>query len=352
VVIGASAGGIRALQALVAELPPDFGGTLFIVSHIGANRSYLPAVLGRATALPVSHAIDGEQFEPGHVYVAPPDFHMLVHRASIELSHGPRENHSRPAIDPLFRSAARAYGPEVAGVILSGALSDGVAGLLAVKGRGGMAIVQDPDEALIESMPLSALRSVEADYVLSAGDIGRLLATLGLEPSRKDNRVDETDEDVARIQEDFSEQEQDERGGELTMFTCPDCGGTLWQSGSGNYLGFRCHVGHTWEAGALLGHKSVEIEAALWSSVRLFEERASLSRQVAARLRHAGNDGHRASVVDEGATLDERHADAIRRLLSEPFNLTADDPAFGDQAEIPDWPSPFAAPGHQGLAPG
>jgi two-component system chemotaxis response regulator CheB len=336
VVIGASAGRIKALQSLVAEVPADFDGTIFVVTHIGTNQSFLPAILARATPLTVSHATDREHFEPGHIYVAPPDFHMLVHRTSIELSHGPRENHSRPAIDPLFRSAARAHGPRVAGVILSGALSDGVAGLLAVKARGGTAIVQDPDEALIESMPLSALRSVEADYVLPAADIGRLLATVGAPPPREEKPVDETVDDVARIREDFAEQEQDERAGELTMFTCPDCGGTLWQSGSGEYLGFRCHVGHTWGSEALLGHKSEEIEAALWSSVRLFEERASLSRQVAARLRQSGREGHRANVIDEGATRDEQHADAIRQLLSQPFNPTADDPAFDVEAEIAD----------------
>ncbi len=303
------------------------------MTHIGTNPSSLPAILGRATSLPVSHATDREQFQPGHIYVAPPDFHMLVHRATIELSHGPRENHSRPAIDPLFRSAAQAHGPSVAGVILSGALSDGVAGLLAIKARGGSAIVQDPDEAVIESMPLSALRSVDADHVLPAREIGRLLAAVEPPLPRKEHPVDVTADDLADIREDFSEQEQDARGGELTMFTCPDCGGTLWQSASGEYLNFRCHVGHTWGAEALLGHKSVEIEAAWWSSVRMFKERASLSRQVAARLRQSNPDGQRAVNVDEGAMLDEQHADAIRHLLNRPFNPTATDTAFEIEAE-------------------
>ena len=318
VVIGASAGGIKALLTLVAELPADFTGTVFVVVHIGASRSMLPVILGRSGPLPASHAVDGERFEPGHIYVAPPDYHLVVGQDTIELSHGPRENYSRPAIDPLFRSAARAHEDRVTAVILSGALSDGVAGLLAVKARGGTVIVQDPQEAIVESMPTSALRSVQADHVLPAQEIGRLLGgmTVVTGEAGEEIPVDPIADDEARIQEDFTEQEHDRRRGEITMFTCPDCGGTLWQAGTGEYLHFRCHVGHTWGSEALLGHKSEEIEAALWSSVRLLEERATLSRQVAARMRQSGQGDRRAGGVEEEAGLDERRADAIRQLLS------------------------------------
>jgi two-component system chemotaxis response regulator CheB len=166
-------------------------------------------------------------------------------------------------------------------------------------------------------MPVNALRSVQADHILTARDIGRLLASMELPiAGGKDSAMDPVDEDVSRIREDFSDQELGRRAGEITMFTCPDCGGTLWQSGAGDYLQFRCHVGHAWGQEALLGHKSEEIEAALWSSVRLFEERATLSRQVAARIRQSGQGSQRASVADEGASLDEQRADAIRQLLS------------------------------------
>lgn len=336
VVIGASAGGIKALLALVAELPAGFRATVFVVVHIGANRSMLPAILERSGQLPAAHAIHGERFRPGHIYVAPPDFHLIVRHDTVELSHGPRENHSRPAIDPLFRSAARAHGAQVTAVILSGALSDGVAGLLAVKARGGTVIVQDPQEAIIESMPISALRSVQADHVVPALEIGRLLASMSPAPVApgEESRVDPIAEEEARIQRDFTQQEHDRRAGQITMFTCPDCGGTLWQAGAREYLHFRCHVGHAWGSEALLGHKSEEIESALWASVRLLEERATLSRQLAARLRQTGQGAPRAATVEEEAGLDEQRADAIRRLLSASLLTTAEGVAVGRDADV------------------
>jgi two-component system chemotaxis response regulator CheB len=267
--------------------------------------------------LPASHARDGEAIRPGHIYVAPPDFHMLVRDDRIELSHGPRENHSRPAVDPLFRSAARAYGPGVTGVILSGALGDGAAGLLMIKGRGGTVLVQDPAEAIAEGMPTSALRLVEVDHVLSARGIGQWLASLSpVSVSEQGPPVDPVEEAKAIIHQDFREQESDRRDGQLTMFTCPDCGGTLWQSDTGPVLRFQCHVGHAWGVEALLDQKSENLEAALWTSVRMFEERATLTRQVAARLRHSAADAARADRIEDEASLDEARADAIRGLLS------------------------------------
>ena len=323
-VIGASAGGIQALLQVLAELPQDFAAPILVVVHIGRGRSVLPQIIGRSSRLRSSHAEDGEELRPGHIYVAPPDSHMLLRDGHIALSHGPRENHSRPAIDPLFRSAASAFGPRTIGIILSGALSDGTAGLMMIKARGGTVIVQDPDEAVIGGMPSSALRQVEADAVLSARGIGRYLATLpdGHQPGDPEGSLEMgEDADLRMIREDFRQQEQDRRAGELTMFTCPDCGGTLWQSTSNDGAQFRCHVGHVWGVESLLGHKSEELEAALWTSVRLLEERATLSRQVADRLRKTANDTPRASNVEEQAGLDERRADAIRELLHAPLNL-------------------------------
>ncbi len=181
VVVGGSAGGIEALVSLVAGLPVDVPCALFVVVHITPHAtSRLPEILDRAGPLPVRHAEDGDAIVPGQIYVAPPDHHLLVHRNRVELTRGPRENRSRPAIDPLFRSAARAYGPQVIGVVLSGALYDGAAGLLAIKSRGGLAIVQDPADALIDSMPRSALRVVVADEVLPAAAIGPAIARLAL----------------------------------------------------------------------------------------------------------------------------------------------------------------------------
>jgi two-component system, chemotaxis family, protein-glutamate methylesterase/glutaminase len=332
VVIGASAGGIQALLELVAELPHDYGAPIFVVVHIGRGQSRLPTLIERAGVLPSSHARHEEPIRPGHIYVAPPDFHMGLRDGHIALSHGPRENHSRPAIDPLFRSAA-AFGPRTTGIILSGALSDGVAGLMMIKARGGTAIVQNPDEAEIVGMPESAIRAVETDHILDAREIGRLLASMPMDSSggKEERAMSEIEEqDLERIKQDFRAQERNERNGQLTMFTCPDCGGTLWQSTSGAVSHFRCHVGHAWGVEALLGNKSEELEAALWSSVRLLEERATLSRQVAAQVRSERDDEPRAHDIDEQANLDERRADAIRELLYTPLNVALQIAEFPD----------------------
>jgi two-component system chemotaxis response regulator CheB len=247
---------------------------------------------------------------------------MLLRGDRIVLSHGPRENHSRPAIDPLFRSAATSFGSKTIGIILSGALSDGTSGLAMIKAHGGTTIVQDPDEAVIGGMPESALRGVQVDHTLSSQEIGRYLATLGGDAKRIGETgfmSHEQDVDVKMIRKDFDEQEKDQRAGQLTMFTCPDCGGTLWQSSTGPAPHFRCHVGHAWGAEDLLGNKSEELEAALWSSVRLLEERATLTRQVAERVRLTGGDEHRIQGIQEQAELDERRADSIRQLLNAPL---------------------------------
>jgi two-component system chemotaxis response regulator CheB len=193
-----------------------------------------------------------------------------------------------------------------------------------IKGHGGAAIVQDPDEAIIGAMPESALRVVETDYILPAADIGRLLATsldnLIAVPEatvmkRERNSADEI------ILRDMRQQEKDQRGGELTMYTCPDCGGTLWQADSSPVTRFQCHVGHAWGVESLLGNKSEELEAALWSGVRLLEERATLTRQLAVRINETTADELRVQGIEEQALLDERRADAIRALLNTPLNV-------------------------------
>lgn len=220
---------------------------------------------------------------------------MLVRNGQIELTRGPRENHSRPAIDPLFRSAARTYGSRTVGVILSGALYDGAAGLASIKAWGGVAIVQDPEDASFSSMPQSALRLVDADRILTAGGIG-------------EERMRQA------IDQDFVDQASDRRSETPTMYTCPDCGGVLWQEESGAHSGFRCHVGHAYAPEVLLAQKADELETALWSLVRLLRERATLTRQLAAPSLAAGH--HDMAVRgDESARLNDTHARVIRELL-------------------------------------
>jgi two-component system, chemotaxis family, protein-glutamate methylesterase/glutaminase len=324
VVIGASAGGIQALTTLVAGLPRDFPASVLIVVHIPPYAiSRLPEILSRSGPLPAAHALQGEVIEPGRIYVSPPDRHLLVRTGQLELSRGARENHCRPAIDPLFRTAARVYGPRVVGIVLSGALYDGSMGLLAIKTRGGMAIVQDPKEAIVDSMPRRAIERVATEHILPVAEIAAALTDLVRQPVRAQgetssvNTIDTEERLEAVIAEDFAEQASDGRTEETTLFTCPDCGGVLWQGGEGPVLRFRCHVGHAFAPEVLLSQKSEELETALWSSLRLLKEKATLTQQLANRTRGSRN-GKAAQAADrivEQAELDERHARVIQELL-------------------------------------
>ncbi len=318
VVIGASAGGIQALLQIVRALPADFPAAVCVVVHTPPYAvSRLARILDRAGALPALNARDGSPLQPGRIYVAPPNSHLLVRGGYIQLSRGPRENHTRPAIDPMFRTAARAYGSRVIGIILSGALYDGAMGLLAVKSRGGVAIVQDPDEAMVDSMPRSALRYAEADFVLAAPAIGSVVSQLVREPARAVGghpMVDSEERMGESIATDIAELAADKRPNELTIYTCPDCGGVTWQEESGPVIRFRCHVGHAYAPEVLLGLKSEELESALWASVRLLTEKATLTRQLATRAQAMSDEVGRER-VEEQAQLDERHAQLIRDLL-------------------------------------
>ena len=325
VVIGASAGGIQALTTLVAGLPRDFPASLLIVVHIPPYAiSRLPEILSRSGPLPATHAQQGEAIEPGRIYVAPPDRHLLVRTGWIELSRGPRENHARPAIDRIVshcRPGLRS--DETIGIVLSGALYDGSMGLLAIKTRGGMAIVQDPKEAIVDSMPRRAIERVAADHILPVAEIAAALTDLVRQPvmsARRDQQVNTIDAEErleAVIAEDFAEQASDGRTEETTLFTCPDCGGVLWQGGEGPVLRFRCHVGHAFAPEVLLSQKSEELETALWSSLRLLKEKATLTQQLANRTRTSGNGkaAQAAERIAEQAKLDERHAQVIQELL-------------------------------------
>lgn len=322
VVLGGSAGGIAALTTLVSQLPANLPAALFVVVHVPPYvDSRLPEILSRAGPLTAIHAEDGMAIEPGRILVAPPDRHLLIRQGWVELSRGPRENRSRPGIDPLFRSAARAFGPRVVGVILSGALYDGSLGLLAVKTRGGVAIVQDPVEAAIDSMPRSALRMVRADHILGAADIAVVLSSLALSPveSRGGPAVaDPEDRLEGAIAEVFAEQAHNDRMDEPTVYTCPDCGGVLWQGGAEDDLTFRCHVGHAYGPEVLLSQKSEEFEAALWASLRLLKEKATLTRQLAARAQAKAetSNGDVAGRFAEQAQLDEQYVRIIEEVLS------------------------------------
>src|SRR5215831_13231965 len=181
IVIGASAGGVEAISRVVADLPRDIRASIFVVLHISRGRSLLPEILTRAGRIPAAHPTDGEPLQYGRIYVAPPDHHLVVQAGAARVVHSASENGVRPAVDPLFRSAARAYGPRVIGVVLTGALDDGTAGVVAIREAGGVNVVQDPEEAFAPGMPRSAIATGAVDHVVPLRDIPLLLGALSEE---------------------------------------------------------------------------------------------------------------------------------------------------------------------------
>ncbi len=318
VVIGASAGGVSALIDLVATLPADLPAAIFVVMHVPPfTESRLPDILSRAGPLPALPAHDGDVILPGRILVAPPDRHLVVRSGRVALTRGPRENHSRPAIDPLFRSVARVYGSRVVGVVLSGALYDGSAGLLAIAGRNGVTVVQDPDEAAVAGMPRSAIGMVDVEHVLPAREIGPLIERLarGADEDVEEVAMADDEERLGKvIQHDFATQARDVRAESLTIYTCPDCGGVLWQDEAAPSVSFRCHVGHAFAPEVLLGLKVEELETALWSSVRLLREKATLTRQLAVRARTTGSGGSGERMEEQSANYAQQ-AELIQGLI-------------------------------------
>jgi two-component system chemotaxis response regulator CheB len=288
ITIGTSAGGVAALQSIVAGLPADLPASIFVVMHVSADSpGLLPEILARAGALAVTHAQDGDAFVTGHVYVAPPDYHLLIEPSGrIRLSRGPKENRFRPAIDPLFRSAAHAFGPHAVGVVLTGALDDGTAGLWAVKRHGGVAVVQDPDDAFASSMPLSALRYVEVDHCLPAAEIGALLTRLSRTPLSTTSKPEVMEMDVeTKLLLGRTVGDEAWALGNPSYYACPECHGTLQEIREGALVRYRCHVGHAYSIDSLLSDLTRRVSEALWSALRAIEETAKLLRQEAEHAR-------------------------------------------------------------------
>ena len=292
IVIGTSAGGLSALKKLLCQLPPDLPATLFIVQHMSsAHPSNLPALLERAGNLRVSHPRDGERFVKGHIYIAPPDHHLIVEDGHIRLSQGPKENLTRPAIDPLFRSAALAFRARVVGVVLTGELDDGTAGLWSVKYRGGLTVVQDPRDAEHPSMPRSAANNVAIDYCLPLSEIGPLLVRLANDPFEEESAPpSEKLEIETRIAlDDPQALTQLERLGELTSFTCPDCHGSLWQLTEDKFIRFRCRTGHAYTAETLLTEQNQALENILRDALRCAVEQSTLAMDLIEHVRRTND---------------------------------------------------------------
>lgn len=293
VVVGASAGGVEALGRLVSYLPESFSLPLLVVLHVPPTTSFLPQILQRAGRLVAGHARDGEPLRTGAIAVAPPDFHLLLADGVLHLNRGPRENGHRPAIDPLFRTAASSYGESVVGVVLSGSLDDGAVGLATIKREGGVTIVQDPEEAVYPAMPLSAIDAAQPDHVLPIDGIAKLLVSLdgGPEPDQAESQQEDPPMDADPTQLPPEAVTQANRSqGEVTPFTCPECGGTLWELREGDVLKFRCRVGHSYTADAYSHEKAVSLEAALWTAVTALVEKADFSRRLAERFRASGHE--------------------------------------------------------------
>jgi two-component system chemotaxis response regulator CheB len=286
IVIGASAGGVNALTNVTAALPADLAATVLIVMHIGARRSLLPEILQKLCPLPVKHAEDGILLENGEVLIAPPDRHLTVEmsqgKARARLWHGPKENYTRPAIDPLFRSAAVAFDGHVIGVVLTGYLDDGTAGLQAVKACGGYAIVQDPADAEIPEMPASVLSYVAVDQVLPLGEIAPLLASLAQMPVRMNDKkrsIPELIQMEHRYIEGTAGLDDIERIGSRSAYTCPECSGALWRINGATPSRFRCHTGHGFSFRTLMELQEQAVEEALWSSLRALQEKLRMEQE-------------------------------------------------------------------------
>lgn len=326
VVIGASAGGIEALTTIVAHLPHDLPAALFVVVHIPSeSSSSLAQILSRAGPLPAQTAQDKTPIEHGHIYVAPPDRHLLLTADEVRVVSGPRENRHRPAIDPLFRSAALSFGHRVVGIVLSGALNDGTAGLLAIKRAGGTAMVQDPAAAAFPSMPKSALTYVSIDWSLPLPALAAKVVELTtgkiqeLEGSVTMEEMDDEQKSEMRVETDIAGLNpqavtQAPHYGKISSYTCPDCHGPLWEIQDGPLLRFRCRVGHAFTAESMFEGQADNVEEALWMALNILEE----SEQLYARLVSSARDRQHRWMSEQFEqklrSIKERSA-VIRRLL-------------------------------------
>jgi two-component system chemotaxis response regulator CheB len=319
IVIGASSGGIDAFKGLFAALPRDLKASVFIVLHVAPySLGILPEILERAGSMPASNAKDMEQIEPGHIYVAPPDFHLLVEPSGhVRVTRGPRENRFRPAIDPLFRSAAHAFGPRVVGVILTGWLDDGMAGLWAVKERGGTAIVQHPDDSYAPAMPLNAIKHVEVDHILPLKEVAPLLVHLTEAPAGEEGGravSEEMEIEVKIAREDNALDSGILKWGEPSFYACPECHGVLLQLKEGDNLRFRCHTGHAYSVDSLLAEFTEKTEESLWSTIRALEEGVILMRNLSKHFsdQHNGTD---AAALLTKADESQQRADLVRQAV-------------------------------------
>jgi two-component system chemotaxis response regulator CheB len=316
VFIGGSAGAIEALAALLAELPRDLAAPVLVVLHVGrGGASVLPAILDRVGGLHAITPVDGQPLEDGLVYVAPRGKHMLVEDQRVRINEGPAEHGLRPAIDPLFRSAARACGPRAVGVILSGMLDDGTAGLREMRARGAWALAQAPDEAAFPSMPESAIANAGVDYALPVGELATKLAEL-VSSGRQRTNGDEP-LPAASPEPLASEFTALDPPGMRTDITCPECGGVLWEEVEDRVTIYRCRAGHVYSPDSLLAVQGEGLDSAIWRPIRMLQERGALLQRLATRATSHGRL-RSARYFSEEAEEALRRAAEMRRAIGDP----------------------------------
>lgn len=316
IVIGASAGGVEAILGLLQNIPKTIDASIFVVLHVSpTSPSVLPQLISARTALPAIHPENETKFERGKVYVAPPDHHMTLANNHIVVERGPRENRHRPAVDPLFRSAALAYGPRVIGVILSGTLDDGTAGLHTIKTCGGTAVVQHPEDAICPGMPENALRYVEVDHCVPLEKMSKLLVELvgkPASPSLADCEIAAVGKEIEGKLMTPKEMARD--FGPPSGFICPECNGPLWEMNEGRHTHFRCLVGHKFSPESFLAEEGEALERALWVAVKTLEERITLLHRLADRTLELGQS-ITAESFREKAEECRQHANTLRRVV-------------------------------------
>lgn len=303
IVIGASMGGFHALKQLISEFPKDLKAAVLVVLHIPADHeTFLDKSFGHGARLPVHSAKDGDTIQNGHVYIAVPDFHLRLEKNKIKLDHGPKHNFSRPAVDPLFTSAALQFGPRVIGVVLTGALDDGTNGLMDIKRYGGRSVIQTPSDAANPSMPLSALSCVPIDHTVPLSEMGELLVGLA------GSIVDPSFIQKAKLMPQPTEPT-------LSTHICPECNGPMWVIETGKLIHFHCRIGHAFSGQSLLVEKTMALESALWSAVNALKDKANISRKLADREPDKSSTGIDANYFINQAMTSDSHADIITDII-------------------------------------
>ena len=324
VVIGASAGGLNALKKLISQLRKDFPLPILIVRHISADATgnVLLDALNKLNTVKCQHGKNGDNLKPGYLYLAPSDHHLMIGEdLKMLVTKGAQENRSRPAIDPLFRSAAVAFRTGVIGILLTGYLDDGTSGMKAIKRCGGICIVQDPKEAEYPDMPRNAMNNVKIDYCLPISEMGVLLYQLIPQKLQKRKPVPEDVLIEAKIAERvLSDLSSVNKLGDQVPFNCPGCGGVLWQVEKDSSLRFRCHTGHAYTAASLLAEQTKKIEETMWTALRMFEERKNLLTGIAKGKKSVGSQS-----ALERAKMSQVHIDRIRIILKTANNESGDD---------------------------